>query len=127
MLSTAENIGVDAREMLLKYQQWINWWSADSDPEGYTKIVLEDWFKYEGETYLIESKEYDGYFKPKLVVLHAGYGDEGGPALLIASFDSNQLGYHMRWLMHEFDLTPQLIYQNSIWMNVPDSRNPEDG
>lgn len=122
---------IQAEIVLKKYMEWVNRWSASADLGGMpgNQIAYEDWFKY-GETKVVKIFEKGGsYFNEQLIVMTAGYGDEGGPALLVAKLVNLHEGkgrpknseWMLRWLMHEFDTMAQMIWNDSKWENGPEA------
>jgi hypothetical protein len=133
MTATKADLSPRAIDTLHKYIEYFNMWADNEKARGFgggEHISFDEFFKY-GETRLL------GVVKlghgEEIIILEAGYGDEGGPALLVAKFENwnllhNPIGgrprqdaWELRWMMQEFDTTPSMIWAEGKFVN-----NPED-
>lgn len=73
-------------------------------------IDPDDFYRYQ-QTFLLADIRLPS---SRLISIQTGYGDDGGPVVLTASF---RFGYYpdatnwsLHWIVQEFDATPTLIY-----------------
>jgi hypothetical protein len=103
-----------ARIALAKYAEWLNLWIAeDRTPQWpIVDLTVDDFFKYEGETEILGLVEIGGWRNYLHMVIRAGYGDEGGPSFIFATFRNDLLDGHpeLVFMVQEFDTYIQAIY-----------------
>jgi hypothetical protein len=104
--------------ILTKYMEWLNLWFA-RDRELYSTsqppdLTFDDFFQYPGET------ELHGQVKVgenTVYVFSAGYGDDGGPSTITATWDGTF--DHILSIVQEFDLSTSVIFEYSGFKATP--------
>jgi hypothetical protein len=102
------------QKVLEMYREWLNAWFAQDD---IPPLNIEDFFEH-GETYHLGFTSSGWY---DIWTFSAGYGDDGGPAVLTAwvNADGYPGGGSIHTIVQDFDTDQQFIYLNGSWQNKP--------
>jgi hypothetical protein len=100
-----------------KFLEWLNMWQ---EKEGDILLTMDNFFEFPGTTEILAEVVIS--FRYTHIIMYAGYGDEGGSSLLLATWDKG-------W--SEGD-TPQLVNMvqefdtsfSTIWGQRPYNPNP---
>lgn len=120
-----------AHVALKKFIDYVNLWLRYEYRDNMKELVqltVEEFFKY-GETRVVDVVS----IAPgeELQIFWAGYGDEGGPSLIVAKFRNWPLqeepkkgrpiegSWELQWLMQEFDTMGSMIWSEGKFVNTP--------